>query len=64
MESLAGGEAPLKTSVLSNLATAISEILDSYQRAMASINRVMGLLDIPVAIAPQQPTPTAAIGAG
>jgi ATP-binding cassette subfamily B protein len=28
----------------------LSEILDEYQRAMASINRVMGLLDTPIAI--------------
>ncbi|MBW4554249.1 MAG: ABC transporter ATP-binding protein/permease [Aphanocapsa sp. GSE-SYN-MK-11-07L] len=28
----------------------LSEIMDEYQRAMASINRVMGLLDTPIAI--------------
>lgn len=28
----------------------LSELLDEYQRAMASINRVMGLLDTPIAI--------------
>ena len=28
----------------------LSEVMDEYQRAMASINRVMGLLDTPVAI--------------
>jgi ATP-binding cassette subfamily B protein len=31
--------------------TALSEIMDEYQRAMASVRRVMGLLDTPVTIA-------------
>jgi ATP-binding cassette, subfamily B, bacterial len=31
--------------------TELSEIMDEYQRAMASVRRVMGLLDTPVAIA-------------
>ncbi len=36
----------------------LSEILDSYQRAMASTRRVMGLLDTPIAIATgDQPLP-------
>jgi ATP-binding cassette subfamily B protein len=38
--------------------TFLSEIVDEYQRAMASVRRVMGLLDTPVAILPgQQPLP-------
>ena len=38
--------------------TFLSEIVDEYQRAMASVRRVMGLLDTPVAIVPgQQPLP-------
>ncbi len=38
--------------------TVLSEIVDEYQRAMASVRRVMGLLDTPVAILPgQQPLP-------
>ncbi|MEO1126319.1 MAG: ABC transporter ATP-binding protein [Cyanobacteria bacterium J06635_15] len=32
--------------------TELSEIMDEYQRAMASVRRVMGLLDTPVAIPP------------
>jgi ATP-binding cassette, subfamily B, bacterial len=30
--------------------TDLSELMDEYQRAMASVRRVMGLLDTPVAI--------------
>lgn len=42
--------------------TELSELMDEYQRAMASLRRVMGLLDTPQAIAPgHQPFPFAIV---
>lgn len=42
--------------------TALSELMDEYQRAMASIYRVMNVLDTPIAIASgEQPFPAEAV---
>jgi len=43
--------------------TTLSELMDEYQRAMASVNRVLGLLKTPVSIAPgHQPLPVEQVG--